>query len=144
MNLYEGLRAVHTELQLVKETEGFIAESFSIKKDTGYEEHWRQEAVETALRSGKLIQGRIHVNKYHSEKEAFVSRKSTGAESTKSSIEDVLIAGLVDRNRAIHGDVVAVELFPKSRWKSKLNRLSKAKEDKVITEDVDKEEDGVL
>ena len=143
LNLYEGLRAVHTDLQLVKETEGFIAESFSIKKDTGYEEHWRQEAVETALKSGKLIQGRIHVNKYHSEKEAFVSRKSTGAESTKSSIEDVLIAGLVDRNRAIHGDVVAVELFPKSRWKSKLNRLSKAKEDKVITEDDDKEEDNL-
>ena len=32
------------------------------------------------------------------------------------------------RNRGVHGDRVAVQLLPKSEWKSKLNRLSKQKE----------------
>ena len=138
LTLYEGLRAAHTELELVKETEGFIAESFSIKKDTGYEEHWRPEAIGAGLKSGKLIQGRIYVNKYHSEKEAFISRRNTTAESSKSSVEDILIAGTLDRNRAIHGDIVVIQMLPKSQWKSKINKLSKKKDnDETSVEDED-------
>ena len=138
LTLYEGLRAAHTELELVKETEGFIAESFSIKKDTGYEEHWRPEAIAAGLNSGKLIQGRIYVNKYHSEKEAFISRRNTTAESSKSSVEDILIAGTLDRNRAIHGDIVVIQMLPKSQWKSKINKLSKKKDnDETSVEDED-------
>ena len=140
LNLYEGLRATHTELELVKETEGFIAESFSMKKDTGYEDHWRQDAVEAGIKSGKLIQGRINVDKYHSQKEAFVKRRNTASDSNKTSLEDILIAGTLDRNRAIHGDVVAVQMLPKSQWKSKLNRLSKNLEDHKASEDDDKEQ----
>ena len=137
LTLYEGLRAAHTELELVKENEGFIAESFSIKKDTGYEEHWRPEAVAAGLKSGKLVQGRIYINKYHSQKEAFISRKNTTAESSKSSVEDILIAGTLDRNRAIQGDIVAVQLLPKSQWKSKINKLSKKKDDMTLVDDED-------
>ena len=138
LTLYEGLRAAHTELEMVKETEGFIAESFSIKKDTGYEEHWRPDAIAAGLKSGKLVQGRIYVNKYHSEKEAFISRRNTTAESSKSSVEDVLIAGTLDRNRAIHGDIVVVQMLPKSQWKSKINKLSKKKDnDETSVEDED-------
>ena len=138
LTLYEGLRAAHTELEMVKETEGFIAESFSIKKDTGYEEHWRPDAIAAGLKSGKLVQGRIYVNKYHSEKEAFISRRNTTAESSKSSVEDILIAGTLDRNRAIHGDIVVVQMLPKSQWKSKINKLSKKKDnDETSVEDED-------
>ena len=137
LTLYEGLRAAHTELELVKENEGFIAESFSIKKDTGYEEHWRPEAVAAGLKSGKLVQGRIYINKYHSQKEAFISRKNTTAESSKSSVEDILIAGTLDRNRAIQGDIVVVQILPKSQWKSKINKLSKKKDDMTLLDDED-------
>ncbi len=31
------------------------------------------------------------------------------------------------RNRAVHGDIVAVELLPKSEWRSKINRLAEKK-----------------
>ena len=137
--LYEGLRAAHTELEQVKETEGFIAESFSIKKDTGYEEHWRSEAIAAGLKSGKLIQGRMYVNKYHSEKEAFICRRNTTAESNKSSSEDILIAGNLDRNRAIHGDIVAIQMLPKSQWKSKINKLSKKNSDDETAADDENE-----
>ncbi len=40
-----------------------------------------------------------------------------------SESEDILIPGRVWRNRAVDGDLVAVQLLPKSEWKSKINRL---------------------
>ena len=42
------------------------------KKETGFEDHWRPEAVEAGLKSGKLMQGTLFVNKYHSQSEATV------------------------------------------------------------------------
>ena len=140
LTLYEGLRATHRELELAKESVGFIAESFSMKKDTGYQDHWKPDAVEAGLKSGKLIQGRLYVDKYHAQKEAFVSRRNTISESAKSSTEDVLIAGILDRNRAIHGDIVAIQMLPKHQWKSKINRLSKNQKDDNAAEDEEKEE----
>ena len=140
LTLYEGLRATHRELELAKESVGFIAESFSMKKDTGYQDHWKPDAVEAGLKSGKLIQGRLYVDKYHAQKEAFVSRRNTISESAKSSTEDILIAGILDRNRAIHGDIVAIQMLPKHQWKSKINRLSKNQKDDNAAEDEEKEE----
>ena len=68
-----------------------------------------------------------------------MKRRNTASDSNKTSLEDILIAGTLDRNRAIHGDVVAVQMLPKSQWKSKLNRLSKNQEDHKASEDDDKE-----
>ena len=108
--MYESMRAVHAELKLTDDV-------VSLKKDTGYEDHWKPDAVEAGLKAGKLIQGTIFVNKYHSKNEATVINRSNG--------EEILIAGNVARNRAVHGDLVAVQLLPKSEWKSKLNKLAK-------------------
>lgn len=47
----------------------------------------------------------------------------------------VIISGRENVNRAIHGDVVAVELLPRSEWK----RLG---DDKVLDQENDKEEDA--
>ena len=44
---------------------------------------------------------------------------------------------MILRNRAVHGDIVAVELLSKSEWKSKLNRLAEKK--KQQGEDGDEE-----
>ena len=40
---------------------------------------------------------------------------------TKDSgfLSDILISGNSDRNRAVHGDSVVVELYPKSLWKGR-------------------------
>ena len=38
-------------------------------------------------------------------------------------ISDVLIHGMKARNRSIHGDVVVVELLPKSEWKGRTTAL---------------------
>ena len=47
--------------------------------------------------------------------------------TTKAEESDILIYGLVDRQRAVHGDTVVVELLPTASWKSR----SKALHDKT-------------
>ena len=102
----------------------------TLRKDTGYEDHWRPEAVEAGLRSGKLVQGTLSVNKYHSKSEATVLVRASELSLGKKQQEEILIAGNVARNRAVHGDLVAVQLLPKHEWKSKLNRLAKTADNK--------------
>ena len=38
-------------------------------------------------------------------------------------VSDILIHGMKARNRSIHGDVVVVELLPKSEWKGRTAAL---------------------
>ena len=33
------------------------------------------------------------------------------------SVRDALIVGSADRNRAMHGDIVAVQLYPEAQWR---------------------------
>ena len=47
-----------------------------MRKETGFEDHWRPEAVEAGLKSGKLLQGTLFVNKYHAQSEATVMARS--------------------------------------------------------------------
>lgn len=50
--------------------------------------------------------------------------------SCPSSISDlslgVLVCGSKNRNRAVHGDVVVVELLPKSEWRGKVTALTES------------------
>ena len=81
-----------------------------------FEDHVKTDALELGIKSGKYIPGKLRVNKHHSEIEAFISNPKTD--------EDILIPGKIFRNRAVDGDIVAVELLPKSEWRSKINKLS--------------------
>ena len=70
-NLYESLRASHT-LLLEANSGAVEGQLLAAKKETGFEDHWRPEAVEAGLKSGKLMQGTLFVNKYHAQSEATV------------------------------------------------------------------------
>lgn len=37
---------------------------------------------------------------------------------------DIFIWGMIDRNRAIHGDEVVVEMYPETQWKSRCMSLN--------------------
>lgn len=41
----------------------------------------------------------------------------------EDSCSDILISGMVARNRAVHGDLVVVEMLPKSQWQSRSNMI---------------------
>ena len=77
-----------------------------------YEEHLPLDVVQSGIKTGKYFQGKFNTN-HLNYLEAKVSVNFKGEEL------DVLIQGTTHINRAIHEDVVAIELLPESEWKSK-------------------------
>ena len=63
--------------------------------------------IKEGLASGKLIKGGVRTSRYNPF-EAHVMNEGTG--------EGVLLSGRAAMNRAIDGDLVAVEILPESKW----------------------------
>jgi len=110
---------MYTSLSVVKDES-------SDGREKDYTEHLKSEVLEAGIKAGKYISGSLNVNKHLSSREAFVSR---GGENTKGT-GDILVSGRKDRNRAVQGDRVVVELLPKSEWKSRETALVQAEEEK--------------
>ncbi|XP_058012764.1 DIS3-like exonuclease 1 isoform X1 [Ahaetulla prasina] len=87
-----------------------------------YPEHLPIETLEAGIKSGHYIQGVLNVNKHRAQVEAFMRFQGT-SNKEKDLKTDVLIYGTKARNRAIHGDVVAVELLPQKEWKGRTAAL---------------------
>nr|XP_056721762.1 DIS3-like exonuclease 1 [Euleptes europaea] len=87
-----------------------------------YPEHVPMESLEAGIKSGRYIQGVLNVNKHRAQVEAFVRLQGAGHKE-KDLRTDILIYGTKARNRAIHGDVVAVELLPQGEWKGRTSAL---------------------
>jgi len=81
----------------------------------GYTEHLTAGVLEAEVKSGVLFRGRMKVSDVNAQDEATVA--------TSSDHGVVLISGMADRNRAVHGDVVVVELLPEAGWKAPLRML---------------------
>ena len=71
--------------------------------------------LEAGLQAGRFTAGRLAVNKHFSATEAFVTGGAGG---------DILVSGSGDRNRAVDGDRVVVELRPKAEWVGRQARLA--------------------
>lgn len=74
--------------------------------------------VTAGIKAGRYHQGTLRVNRFNSF-EGWVGSESAG--------QDILISGRVDMNRAMEGDVVAVELLPEEQWRGPSNKLPTAK-----------------
>ncbi|XP_075431481.1 DIS3-like exonuclease 1 isoform X2 [Ascaphus truei] len=112
LELYDSLRQSHRE----RESES--------RENRGreYVEHLPLEVLEAGIKSGRYKQGVLGVNKHRSQLEAFVRLQGFGGKETDLQ-SDVLIHGTKARNRAIHGDVVVVELLPRSEWTGRTGAL---------------------
>ncbi|XP_045119131.1 DIS3-like exonuclease 2 isoform X2 [Portunus trituberculatus] len=64
--------------------------------------------VQEKLKKGEVIEGVLRINPKNYE-DAYISAPDGGT--------DIYIGGVPDRNAALHGDVVAVELCPSQQWK---------------------------
>lgn len=124
-NFWPDLKAAHelceSILQSRRERENESQESHGKE----YPEHVPLEVLEAGIKSGRYIQGTLNVNKHRAQMEAFV--RLQGASSKDSDlVSDILIHGMKARNRSIHGDVVVVELLPKSEWKGRTAALGES------------------
>uniref|UniRef100_A0A3Q3G4H8 DIS3-like exonuclease 1 n=1 Tax=Kryptolebias marmoratus TaxID=37003 RepID=A0A3Q3G4H8_KRYMA len=95
-----------------------------------FPEHLPAEVLEAGIKSGRYIQGSLKVSKHRAQNEAFINNDSLFSKNT-----GVLVFGSKSRNRAIHGDLVAVELLPKSEWKGKVTALTEGQVDEKMGED---------
>lgn len=71
--------------------------------------HWTKETVEAGVSDGSLIKGTLRISANYQN--AFVSDPKGGS--------DFLILGRKDQNRALPGDIVAIEVKEKSEWINK-------------------------
>jgi DIS3-like exonuclease 1 len=76
----------------------------------GYEEYKPDDVLDSAVKSGMFYRGKIQVGRHGSE-EAWVRIDEKAALG-----KDILIPDRICRNRAFHGDVVAVELLDRRFW----------------------------
>ncbi|GFT82179.1 DIS3-like exonuclease 1 [Nephila pilipes] len=84
-----------------------------------YDNYLPIDVLEAGIKAGRYLRGYIRVNKHNASEEAFV----TSSKTSVKDIGDIFIHGMVNRNRAIHGDEVVVELLPENQWKSRCLKL---------------------
>ncbi|XP_063347449.1 exosome complex exonuclease RRP44 [Pelmatolapia mariae] len=75
-----------------------------------FPEHLPLSRIQTGIKSGSFLQGTFRASR-DNYLEATVFVQGEGEDST-----EVLIQGLQNLNRAMHQDVVAVQLLPRSEW----------------------------
>lgn len=80
---------------------------------TGYEEYKPDDVLESGAKSGVIFRGKLQVGRNGSD-EAWVRISENASLGNK----DILIPGKLCRNRAFHGDSVAVELLDPRSWVS--------------------------
>ncbi|KAF9995574.1 exosome catalytic subunit dis3 [Entomortierella chlamydospora] len=99
-------------------------------QQTIYEEHLSPAHLSGGIKSGKYYQGKLSISG-HNYLEGSIFTKVDGVENT------ILIVGREHLNRAVDGDIIAVELLPKSEWRRTPTGV-------VIDEEEEKEEEENL
>ncbi|XP_041377898.1 DIS3-like exonuclease 2 [Gigantopelta aegis] len=79
-----------------------------------FEPYWPRDKLSDGLKRGELIQGVIRVNPKNFE-DSYVPLPDGSA--------DIYIPGMRRRNRALNGDVVAVQLLDRNEWRVYMNDL---------------------
>ncbi|XP_067827366.1 DIS3-like exonuclease 1 isoform X1 [Heptranchias perlo] len=133
-NFWPDLEAVHELYESIVQSRKERESENQEKNGKEYAEHLPLEILEAGIKSGRYIQGVLNVNKHRSQLEAFV--RIQGLTNKRSELEnDMLICGTKARNRAVQGDVVAVELLPRNEWKGRVSVLCENEpEEKTIEE----------
>ncbi|CAI7867033.1 unnamed protein product, partial [Closterium sp. NIES-54] len=83
-------------------------------------QHKPMSVITAGLQRGLYHQGKLRVSRYNCF-EAFVGSESLG--------DEILVIGRCDMNRAVDGDVVAVELLPREQWKEPTSGALRERED---------------
>ncbi|KAG9323359.1 hypothetical protein KVV02_000941 [Mortierella alpina] len=85
------------------------------KTGTGYQEYKPMSELEAGVKSQRFFQGVLKVRANHRD-QAFIRGDS--------DIGEIVIVGSDHRNRAVHGDIVVVELLKRGSWIAPSNHIS--------------------
>ncbi|XP_029430598.1 DIS3-like exonuclease 1 isoform X2 [Rhinatrema bivittatum] len=122
-DFWPDLKAAHELYESILQSQRERESESQENRGKEYPEHLPLEVLAAGIKSGRYVQGVLNVNKHRAQSEAFVRLQGTSNKKTDLQ-SDVLIHSSRARNRAIHGDVVAVELLPRAEWKGRTRALS--------------------
>lgn len=74
-----------------------------------FPEHWKLSDIQAGLKSGKLFQGT-----YQSSRENYL--EANVFLNDNETCPQIFLQGYKNLNRAVHDDIVAVEILPESEW----------------------------
>ncbi|XP_037551063.1 DIS3-like exonuclease 1, partial [Nematolebias whitei] len=119
-NFWPDLQVAHDLYSSISQA---LQEKEADNSQREFSEHLPAEVLEAGIKSGRYLQGILNVSKHRAQNEAVIKSDSLSNNNTDLSGE-VLVFGTKSRNRAVHGDVVAVELLPKADWRGKATGLT--------------------
>lgn len=120
--------------RLAKSTKESECEAKNSKGKILFPEHLPLSMIQTGLKTEKYLQG-----PFQGSRENYLE----GFVNVASLEKFVLIQGLQHLNRAVHEDVVAVELFPESEWSYPSGLVMKDAEEEKLEEKVTGDDDEV-
>ncbi|KAG0283765.1 DIS3 mitotic control [Linnemannia gamsii] len=112
--LLTSLKEAILEEDLENQTQGSTTSKKS-SGGTGYQEYKPLSELEAGVKSERFFQGVMRVRANHRD-QAFIRGDA--------NIGEIVIVGSEHRNRAVHGDVVVVELLNKSSWVAPSTHIS--------------------
>eukprot|EP01147_Barroeca_monosierra_P009789 gene9789-1986_t len=83
-----------------------------------YEPHLSQREIDEGISSGLLLKGKLRINQKNAE-DCYVT-------CSEEVLHDISVPTLKARNRALDGDIVAVQLLPKNCWPILVNDARRA------------------
>ncbi|KAF9396058.1 DIS3 mitotic control [Podila verticillata] len=110
--LLASLKEAILEEDLMSQSQDSVV---SKKAGTGYQEYKPMSELEAGVKSERFFQGVMRVRANHRD-QAFIRGDS--------NIGEIVIVGSENRNRAVHGDVVVVELLNKASWVAPSTHIS--------------------
>ena len=108
-----GLDGADTLLDMI-DTSRQASDSRNAAADQLYPEYFSVSKMMTGIRAGTLHQGTFNVSPYN---------YLEGSVHVPAFDKPLLILGRENSNRAISGDIVVIELLPKSQWKAPSTKI---------------------
>ena len=118
--------------RLARSSKESESEATASKGKILFPEHLPLSTIQTGIKSGKYLQGA-----FQGSRENYLE----GSVNVASLEKFVLIQGLQHLNRAVHEDVVAIELFPELEWSCPSGVVMKDAEEEKMEEKTTVDED---
>ena len=85
-----------------------VNEAIEVDRSISYPEHLKLSQINVGVKRGKYKQGKLNISR-----ENYLEGKIICPDVNKG---EILIQGRLNLNRAVHEDIVAIEMFPESEW----------------------------
>ncbi|KAJ8302790.1 hypothetical protein KUTeg_019186 [Tegillarca granosa] len=138
----EGLNVftIHEYVKSLRDSSSLVdrlaqsGQNVSYRDKVEFPEHLSLSVIQKGIKSGKYVQG-----SYMASRENYLEAYVSVHDGDKM----IFIQGHMNLNRAIHSDIVAVEMLPEDEWSCPSSLVLEEKEEKVDEENIEMEDEKV-